>query len=257
VPISAQLKYNVDVVCEYICKRIPVPVRDFVSPPQMIVIRSFDVNKPGSEVDELKGGVAGGSILQVRAPGAAAAVQAGAGGAGRAQVAGRRGCWLLVERVPLGATAGGARWGPAHCRRCCRACGSLALQQQGCLGSHASPHSLAHTRAPRPPPLPQGVLRMGQEIEVRPGIVTKDAQGSIKCLPIFSRIVSLFAEQNELQYAVPGGLIGERRRRRWRPGGAARHAHAAHAAALESACTPRCTVHLPLRARPDAAQSSR
>lgn len=67
VPISAQLKYNVDAVCEYIVKRIPVPVRDFVSPPQMIVIRSFDVNKPGSEVHELRGGVAGGSILQVRA----------------------------------------------------------------------------------------------------------------------------------------------------------------------------------------------
>lgn len=27
VPVSAQLKYNVDVVCEYIVKRIPVPVR--------------------------------------------------------------------------------------------------------------------------------------------------------------------------------------------------------------------------------------
>jgi hypothetical protein len=39
VPISAQLKYNVDVVCEFIEKRIPVPVRDFLSPPQMIVIR--------------------------------------------------------------------------------------------------------------------------------------------------------------------------------------------------------------------------
>ena len=65
VPISAQLKYNVDAVCEYIVKRIPVPVRDFISPPQMIVIRSFDVNKPGSEVEELRGGVAGGSILQV------------------------------------------------------------------------------------------------------------------------------------------------------------------------------------------------
>jgi translation initiation factor 2 subunit 3 len=64
VPISAQLKYNIDAVCEYILKKIPVPVRDFISPPQMIVIRSFDVNKPGSEVDELKGGVAGGSILQ-------------------------------------------------------------------------------------------------------------------------------------------------------------------------------------------------
>ena len=30
----------------------------------MLVIRSFDVNKPGSEVDDLKGGVAGGSILK-------------------------------------------------------------------------------------------------------------------------------------------------------------------------------------------------
>ncbi len=27
VPVSAQLKYNVDVVCEYLVKRIPVPVR--------------------------------------------------------------------------------------------------------------------------------------------------------------------------------------------------------------------------------------
>ena len=28
------------------------------------VIRSFDVNKPGCEVEDLKGGVAGGSILK-------------------------------------------------------------------------------------------------------------------------------------------------------------------------------------------------
>lgn len=27
VPISAQLKYNVDVVCEYLCSLIPTPVR--------------------------------------------------------------------------------------------------------------------------------------------------------------------------------------------------------------------------------------
>uniref|UniRef100_A0A7S3BWG3 protein-synthesizing GTPase n=2 Tax=Prasinoderma singulare TaxID=676789 RepID=A0A7S3BWG3_9VIRI len=117
LPISAQLKYNIDVVAEYICKKIPVPVRDFTSMPNMIVIRSFDVNKPGAEVDEIQGGVAGGSILQ-------------------------------------------------------------------------------------------GVLRMGQKIEVRPGIVSKDSEGRIKCAPIMSRIVSLYAEQNELQYAVPGGLIG-------------------------------------------------
>lgn len=44
--------------------------------------------------------------------------------------------------------------------------------------------------------------------QVRPGLVSKDADGKLTCRPIFSRIVSLFAEQNELQYAVPGGLIG-------------------------------------------------
>jgi len=65
VPISAQLKYNIDAVCEYIVKKIPIPERNFVFPPNMIVIRSFDVNKPGFEVDEIKGGVAGGSILRV------------------------------------------------------------------------------------------------------------------------------------------------------------------------------------------------
>jgi translation initiation factor 2 subunit 3 len=48
------------------------------------------------------------------------------------------------------------------------------------------------------------VLKVGQEIEVRPGIVSKDAEGKIKCTPISSRIVSLFAEQNQLQFAVPG-----------------------------------------------------
>lgn len=117
VPISAQLKYNIEVLCELIVKKIPVPMRDFTSDARLIVIRSFDVNKPGCEVEELKGGVAGGSILR-------------------------------------------------------------------------------------------GVLRVGQEIEVRPGIVSKDSEGKLTCRPIFSRVISLLAEQNELQYAVPGGLIG-------------------------------------------------
>ena len=38
-------------------------MRDFTSDPRLIVIRSFDVNKPGAEVNDLKGGVAGGSLL--------------------------------------------------------------------------------------------------------------------------------------------------------------------------------------------------
>lgn len=52
------------------------------------------------------------------------------------------------------------------------------------------------------------MLRKGQEIEIRPGIVTKDAEGRAACIPIYSRIITLLAEQNDLQYAVPGGLIG-------------------------------------------------
>lgn len=53
-----------------------------------------------------------------------------------------------------------------------------------------------------------GILRVGQEIEVRPGIVSKSADGQVQCRPIRSIIVSLCAEKNQLQYAVPGGLIG-------------------------------------------------
>jgi len=116
VPISAQLKFNIDVVCEYICKHVPIPSRIFTGPPTMIIIRSFDVNKPGTSVEELQGGVAGGSILT-------------------------------------------------------------------------------------------GVLRMGDPIEIRPGII-KNSGEDFTCTTIKSNVVNLRAEQNMLQYAVPGGLIG-------------------------------------------------
>jgi translation initiation factor 2 subunit 3 len=117
IPISAVLKYNVDVICEYLCSLVPIPPRDFTSSPLMIIIRSFDVNKPGQEIETLKGGVAGGSILK-------------------------------------------------------------------------------------------GVLKVGDIIEIRPGVVNKDAAGNFLCKPIRSQIMSLAAEQNSLQFAVPGGLIG-------------------------------------------------
>ena len=63
VPISAQLKYNIDVVLDYIC-HVPVPRRRFDVPLRMIVVRSFDVNKPGEDIQKLSGGVAGGSVLE-------------------------------------------------------------------------------------------------------------------------------------------------------------------------------------------------
>ncbi|KAJ2723335.1 eukaryotic translation initiation factor 2 subunit gamma [Coemansia sp. Benny D115] len=117
VPISAQLKFNIEAVLEYICKHIPLPVRDYASDPHMILIRSFDVNKPGAEIDALAGGVVGGSILK-------------------------------------------------------------------------------------------GVFKVGQDIEIRPGAVSRDAQGKFIVRPYMTRIVSMNSENNKLQFAVPGGLIG-------------------------------------------------
>lgn len=117
VPISAQYKFNIDYVLQYISEYIPMPKRDLVSSPKMIIIRSFDINKPGCAIGDLKGGVAGGSIVK-------------------------------------------------------------------------------------------GVLKIGDEIEIRPGNIQKDPEtGKMTCRPIFTRIVSLMAEDNQLLYAIPGGLI--------------------------------------------------
>ncbi len=43
---------------------------------------------------------------------------------------------------------------------------------------------------------------------MRPGIVSRDAEGRVRIRPIFSRVITLNAENNHLQFAVPGGLIG-------------------------------------------------
>mmetsp|Transcript_26049 Transcript_26049/g.32511 ORF Transcript_26049/g.32511 Transcript_26049/m.32511 type:complete len:376 (-) Transcript_26049:547-1674(-) len=116
VPISAVLGYNVDVVVDYIC-RIPIPTRQFAVPPYMIVIRSFDVNKPGEDAETLKGGVAGGTILK-------------------------------------------------------------------------------------------GCLKVGDEIAIRPGKVSKSRRtGQTTWTEIQSVIITLMADNNQLMYAIPGGLI--------------------------------------------------
>ena len=64
VPISAQHGTNVDVLLREIEERIPTPKRDMAAPPRMFVLRSFEVNKPGTEIDDLLGGVVGGSVVQ-------------------------------------------------------------------------------------------------------------------------------------------------------------------------------------------------
>ena len=64
IPVSAQHMANVDAVLQAIQNNIPTPKRDPNKPPRMFVVRSFDVNKPGDSIDELDGGVIGGSIFQ-------------------------------------------------------------------------------------------------------------------------------------------------------------------------------------------------
>ena len=64
IPVSAQHKLNMDALIWAIQEKIPTPKRDQSVNSRMSVLRSFDVNKPGTEVEELVGGVVGGSIIQ-------------------------------------------------------------------------------------------------------------------------------------------------------------------------------------------------
>ncbi|MCW4025808.1 MAG: translation initiation factor IF-2 subunit gamma [Candidatus Bathyarchaeota archaeon] len=64
IPLSAQRNINIDVLLTAIEQIIPTPKRDETKPPLMYVIRSFDVNKPGTMIDELEGGIIGGTIAQ-------------------------------------------------------------------------------------------------------------------------------------------------------------------------------------------------
>jgi translation initiation factor 2 subunit 3 len=64
VPVSAQRGVNIDVLIQAIEEIIPTPKRDETKPPLMYVVRSFDVNKPGTPIEKLEGGVIGGTILQ-------------------------------------------------------------------------------------------------------------------------------------------------------------------------------------------------
>jgi len=64
IPVSAQRKVNIDILIQAIEEIIPTPKRDEAKPPIMYVVRSFDVNKPGTQIEKLEGGVIGGTILQ-------------------------------------------------------------------------------------------------------------------------------------------------------------------------------------------------
>ena len=64
IPLSAQRSINIDVLLEAIQEIIPTPKRDPETQPLMFIVRSFDTNKPGATIDELGGGIIGGTIAQ-------------------------------------------------------------------------------------------------------------------------------------------------------------------------------------------------
>ena len=66
IPIAAHYGVNTDALIQAIEEHIPTPKRDTKLPAKMYVARSFDINKPGTPVKELLGGVIGGSLVQGR-----------------------------------------------------------------------------------------------------------------------------------------------------------------------------------------------
>ena len=64
IPISAQHKLNIDALIEAIENSIKTPPRAMNKEAIMHVLRSFDINKPGLPLEQVKGGVIGGALIQ-------------------------------------------------------------------------------------------------------------------------------------------------------------------------------------------------
>ncbi len=64
IPVSAYHSTNIDALMKAINDVIPTPKYDINANPLMYVARSFDVNKPGTNPQNIKGGVLGGSLIR-------------------------------------------------------------------------------------------------------------------------------------------------------------------------------------------------
>jgi len=64
IPVSAQRRINIDALTQAVQEHLPTPERDPSLPPLMMTVRTFDVNRPGTPITELKGGVLGGTLSQ-------------------------------------------------------------------------------------------------------------------------------------------------------------------------------------------------
>src|SRR3989338_8278104 len=64
IPVSAKYNVNINYIIEAIEDVMKTPNRDNTKNPIMFVARSFDVNKPGSDIKKIVGGILGGSLKQ-------------------------------------------------------------------------------------------------------------------------------------------------------------------------------------------------
>ena len=116
IPVSALHKANIDTLVMAMAKLFRPPPRELSKPALMYVVRSFDVNKPGTKPKDLVGGVLGGALLR-------------------------------------------------------------------------------------------GELKVGDEVEIKPGIRVERPGGKVEYVPLVTRIVSIRYGNIESEIARPGGLV--------------------------------------------------
>ena len=64
IPVSAHHDVNLDILIKAIQDTIPTPERSVDDKGLMYVARSFDINRPGTRPNKLKGGIIGGSVVE-------------------------------------------------------------------------------------------------------------------------------------------------------------------------------------------------
>ncbi|MFX1395892.1 MAG: translation initiation factor IF-2 subunit gamma [Promethearchaeota archaeon] len=64
IPISAVFGANLNLIVEAFEKIIPTPELNENDDFEFLVARSFDINRPGKQIEDLNGGVVGGSVLK-------------------------------------------------------------------------------------------------------------------------------------------------------------------------------------------------
>jgi translation initiation factor 2 subunit 3 len=61
IPVSAQQEINIDKIKDYLLE-IETPKRDLESKPLFLIARSFDINRPGTKINDLHGGIVAGIL---------------------------------------------------------------------------------------------------------------------------------------------------------------------------------------------------